>query len=89
MGSRARVPLIVVAATSFRDIGRGDDYHCSVCALNDRKRNAARQQRHPGQSACAVGGAGVVVYGFLLLGLKYAITDGSGETHSEGSKVLV
>jgi hypothetical protein len=35
------------------------------------------------------GGAGVViVYGFLLLGLKYATANGSGETHSEGSKVL-
>jgi hypothetical protein len=36
-----------------------------------------------------IGGAGVVVvYGFLLLGLKYAVTDGSGGTHGEGSKVL-
>jgi hypothetical protein len=36
-----------------------------------------------------VGGAGiVVVYGFLLLGLKFATTDGSGGTHSEGSKVV-
>ena len=35
------------------------------------------------------GGAGVViVYGFLLLGLKYATAGGPGEAHSEGSKVL-
>lgn len=37
-----------------------------------------------------IGGAGIViVYGFLLLGLKYATADGSGgTTHSEGSRVL-
>jgi hypothetical protein len=36
-----------------------------------------------------IGGAGIViVYGFLLLGLKYATADGSGGTHSEGSRVL-
>ena len=35
------------------------------------------------------GGAGIViVYGFLLFGLKYATANGSGGTHSEGSKVL-
>jgi hypothetical protein len=35
------------------------------------------------------GGAGIViVYGFLLFGLKYATADGSDGTHSEGSKVL-
>ena len=40
--------------------------------------------------AALVGGAGiVVVYGFLLLGLKYAaIGDDSGATHSETSKVI-
>lgn len=36
-----------------------------------------------------IGGCGVVVvYGFLLLGLKYTAAGGSGETHSETAKVL-
>jgi hypothetical protein len=37
------VLLIVVALTLFRDIGRGDDHHGSVCVLNDGERNAAQQ----------------------------------------------
>jgi hypothetical protein len=39
--------------------------------------------------AALIGGAGIVViYGFLLLGLKFAgVGDTTGETHSEGSKM--
>ena len=37
-----------------------------------------------------IGGCGIViVYGFLLLGVKYAgVGDDSGETHAESSKVI-
>jgi hypothetical protein len=39
--------------------------------------------------AALIGGCGVVVvYGFFLLGLKFATTTGSDGTQSEGSKVL-
>jgi hypothetical protein len=39
--------------------------------------------------AALVGGAGIViVYGFLLLGIKYATTDGSTGTHGDTSKVI-
>ena len=39
--------------------------------------------------AALIGGCGVVVvYGFLLLGLKYATTAGSSGTPGEGSKVI-
>jgi hypothetical protein len=39
--------------------------------------------------AALVGGAGIViVYGFLLLGIKYATADGSTGTHGETSKVI-
>jgi hypothetical protein len=40
--------------------------------------------------AALIGGCGIViVYGFLLLGLKYATTaTGSSGTHSESSKVI-
>jgi hypothetical protein len=40
--------------------------------------------------AALIGGCGIViVYGFLLLGLKYATTaTGSSGTHSESSKVV-
>ena len=43
--------LIGLALTLCRNVGRGDDDHGSVRALNDCERNAAQQQRHPGQSA--------------------------------------
>jgi hypothetical protein len=36
-----------------------------------------------------IGGCGIViVYGFLLLGVKFATTNGSGETPTEGPKVI-
>jgi hypothetical protein len=36
-----------------------------------------------------IGGCGIViVYGFLLLGLKYTTADDSGQTRSESSKVV-
>jgi hypothetical protein len=39
--------------------------------------------------AALIGGCGIViVYGFLLLGLKSATTDGSTGTQSETSKVI-
>jgi hypothetical protein len=40
--------------------------------------------------AALIGGTGiVVVYGFLLLGVKYAgLGDESGQTHTESSKVI-
>jgi hypothetical protein len=39
--------------------------------------------------AALIGGCGIViVYGFLLLGLKFATTDGSTGTQSETSKVI-
>jgi hypothetical protein len=39
--------------------------------------------------AALIGGCGIViVYGFLLLGLKYATTAGSSGTPGEGSKVI-
>jgi hypothetical protein len=40
--------------------------------------------------AALVGGCGIViVYGFLLLGVKYAgLGDDSGDTHTETSKVV-
>src|SRR5450631_4359311 len=39
--------------------------------------------------AALIGGCGIViVYGFLLLGLKYATTAGSSGTPGEGSKVV-
>jgi hypothetical protein len=39
--------------------------------------------------AALIGGCGIViVYGFLLLGLKYATTAGSDGTQSESSKVI-
>ena len=39
--------------------------------------------------AALIGGCGIViVYGFLLLGVKYANRDGSGGTHGETSTVI-
>jgi hypothetical protein len=40
--------------------------------------------------AALIGGTGiVVVYGFLLLGVKYAgLGDDTGQTHTESSKVI-
>jgi hypothetical protein len=38
--------------------------------------------------AALIGGAGIVIiYGFLLLGLKFAGVGDPGETHTEGSKM--
>ena len=38
--------------------------------------------------AALIGGSGIViVYGFLLLGLKYAGVGDPGQTHTEGSKL--
>jgi hypothetical protein len=39
--------------------------------------------------AALIGGCGIViVYGFLLLGLKYATRGGPSQTHSQGATVV-